>query len=216
MTVSTVLVSICLIMISLWYKDLLITALLAVIPILSSIYTIAQYNYEKNLSSTKTVVVVDTSGNRAVVTCTLKSFHPKRIFIDKAYLFVDSGKEQNGIYEFKHVLRHEYGDESCLVEKKMTSGGITCYNDINTEGKGLFCELPHLSSSTILYVDPNEEFSDDCVVQLEDGVYRAMFVVTFKNADCNCAMKHFIIDSNTGKTIEPASDTHLSQENKID
>jgi len=205
MAISTVLVSICLIFISLWDSDYLITALLAVIPILSSVYTLAQYSYEKNLSSTKTGVNVDVFGSRALITCTLRSSHPKRIFIDKAHLFIDSGEEQNGLYNFKHVLRHEYGEVSCLVEKKMTTGDIRCYQDINPEGNGLFCELPHLSSSTILYVDPNEEFSDDCVVKLQDGVYRAMFVVTFKNADCNCAMKHFIIDSTASNQEQQAS-----------
>ncbi len=83
----------------------------------------------------------------------------------------------------------------------MTAGTIRSYKDINPAGHGLFFELLHLSSATILYLDPNEEFSDDCVAKLEDGVYRAMFVVTFKNADCNCAMKNFIVDNNDKRSI---------------
>ncbi|MGV8017327.1 MAG: hypothetical protein AB2L26_03945 [Ignavibacteria bacterium] len=200
--ISIIVLSLFMIVISIWYKEHLITSFLAVIPIIISIYTLSQHYYEKNLSSTKTNVLVNSYGNKAIITCTLKSSHPKRLFIDKAYLFIDSGVQMDSVCKFKHVLKHEYGEISCQVEKKMTAGSIRSYKDINPDDNGIFHELSHLSSATILYLDPNEEFSDECVVQLEKGVYRAMFIVTFKNADCNCAIKHFFIDdSNNTKQI---------------
>jgi hypothetical protein len=206
--VTAIIVSSVLLMaVSFWFTSYLVTALLGVIPVLSFVYAIARHNYEKNLSSTRTGVVVNVCDNRAVITCTLNSSHPKRLFVNKAYLFVDAGKIQGRVYKFEHILRHEYGEVSCLVEKKITAGDITSYQDINPKGEGLFFELRHLSSATILYLDPDEEFSDDCVVELEDGVYRAMFVITFKNADCNCAMKHFIVGGNKkvmGSSTVPA------------
>jgi hypothetical protein len=117
------------------------------------------------------------------------------LFIDKAFLFIDKGIIDNGIYYFKHIICHEYGEELCVVAKKMESGGIRNYKDINPDGEGLFFEMLHLSAATILYLDINEEFSDDCVFELTEGVYRAMLVITFKNASCNCSIKSFIINS---------------------
>jgi hypothetical protein len=198
-TVSTVMVttiiilSFALIFVQIFFKSYFIPAFLCTVPILTLVHKIASDTYEKNLSSTKTSISVSSTTNNVVVTCTLKSFHPKRLFIDKAYLFIDTGILQEKIYKFKHILQHEYGETSCLIEKKMCNGDISCYKDINNESEGYFSELKHLSSSTILYLDTEEEFSDDIVFQLTPGVYRAMFVTTFKNADCNCAIKHFVV-----------------------
>lgn len=193
MTGAIIFVSLILAGVSIWFNSYLVTTLVMAAPALTLVYSYAQHNYEKNLSSTRTGIKVDTCGNRVVVTCSLRSSHPKRLFIDKAYLFIDSGDVIGGVYNFSHILKHEYGDAACLVEKKMSSNAIKSYQDINPGKNGYFVELKHLSSATILYLDPKEEFSDDCVVQLESGVYRAMFVTTFKNADCNCAIKHFIV-----------------------
>lgn len=186
--------SLLLIAVSIWFRDGLLAATFAVIPIIISAYTVAQSFYEKQLSSTKTNITVQSFGNKAIITCTLQSSHPKRLLIDKAYLFVDTGDFSGEVCKFKHILCHNYGEESCLIAKKMNQNGISTYQDINPDNpKGIFFELVHLSSATILYLDPHEEFSDECVLQLGEGVYRAMFIVTFKNADCNCATKHFFI-----------------------
>ena len=186
--------SLLLIAVSIWFRANLVTAILGVIPIFISVYTLTQHYYEKQLSSTRTSISVQSFGNKAIITCTLQSSHPKRLLIDKAYLFVDTGTYTDKICKFKHILCHQYGEESCLVEKKMSKNSISTYQDINPDNpNGIFFELLHLSSATILYLDPNEEFSDECVLDLPEGVYRAMFIVTFKNADCNCATKHFFI-----------------------
>lgn len=204
-TITIGVICVFLIVVSLYFKNNLIQAVLGSITIIVSIYSVAQHRYEKNLSSTKTNINVHSFEDKAIITCTLKSSHPKRLFIDKAYLFVDRPEsvENNSIQnncnkvcKFKHILRHEYGEVACLVEKQMTAGNIKSYNDINPDGNGVFFELMHLSSATILYLDPHEEFSDECVVELDRGVYRAMFIVTFKNADCNCSIKHFFVGEN--------------------
>jgi hypothetical protein len=196
-SIAILLLSLLLIIVSIWYRDHLITAILTVIPLFVTVYTLTQHYYEKQLSSTKTNISVQSFGNKAIINCTLQSSHPKRLFIDKAYLFVDTGNFSGKICNFKHILCHNYGEEGCLVEKKMAQNSISSYLDINPDdSNGIFFELKHLSSATILYLDPHEEFSDECVVELEEGVYRAMFVVTFKNADCNCAVKHFFIRNN--------------------
>lgn len=205
MAAAIVLLSVALMFVSFKYDDYLVTCLLGVAPILSLVYTIAKHHYEKNLSSTKTGLVLSVVGTRVVATCTLKSSHPKRLFINRAYLIVDSGEEKDGIFNFKHVLRHEYGELGCLVEKKISAGGINDYTELNPEGRGYVLELQHLSSATILYLDPNEEFSDDCTINLTPGVYRAMFVITFKNADCNCAMKHFVVNGTSAQAQPPHS-----------
>jgi len=191
--ITIVILCILLIVIWIWFNEILIPSIFSAIPIFISVYTISQHYYEKNLSSTKTSISVNTHEDKAIITCSLKSFHPKRLFIDKAYLFIDSEEPSGKVCKFKHILCHNYGEESCLIEKKMNANTIKNYHDINPDNDGIFFELLHLSSATILYVDPQEEFSDECVTQLTKGVYRAMFVVTFKNADCNCAIKHFII-----------------------
>ena len=193
MIMTIIILSLILIAIQLFFRTYFITAFLCTVPILTLVYKYALDSYENNLSSTKTSISVSTVVNNVVVTCTLKSFHPKRLLIDKAYLFVDTGALQDKMYKFKHILHHDYGENSCFIEKKMCAGDITCYRDINSDNDGYFSELKHLSSSTILYLDTDEEFSDDIVLQLEPGVYRAIFVTTFKNADCNCAIKHFVI-----------------------
>lgn len=205
MTITIAVLCLFLVVVSLYFKNNLIQALLGCVTVIVSIYTVSQHRYEKNLSSTRTNISVHSFENKAIITCTLKSSHPKRLFIDKAYLFVDLPESvehdriQNNcskVCKFKHILRHEYGEEACLVEKQMSTGNIKTYNDINPQGNGLFFELMHLSSATILYLDPHEEFSDECVVELAKGVYRAMFIVTFKNADCNCSIKHFFVGEN--------------------
>jgi len=193
MTIASIVLSLLLIVVSIWFSDFLVQALLAMVPILASIYTVTQNYYEKNLSSTRTNISINTHENEVIIACSIKSSHPKRLFVDKAYLFIDYGEQEEELFKFEHLLRHKHGEQSCLIEKKMCANQINCYKDINPSGKGHFFELVHLSSATILYIDPQEEFSDECVIQLPKGVYRAMFIITFKNADCNCAVSHFFV-----------------------
>lgn len=49
-----------------------------------------------------------------------------------------------------------------------------------------------LSKESRLFVDAGEEFSDEIVLKLKDGVYRAMMVwIPEGREDCACSVKYF-------------------------
>jgi hypothetical protein len=68
--------------------------------------------------------------------------------------------------------------------------------------------LKHLSSESILFMDPGEYFREDKMLELPiQGVYRATLVFTATNADCICTTRQFIVPgqsrSESGKRPRP-------------
>ena len=55
-------------------------------------------------------------------------------------------------------------------------------------------KLKHLSSETIMFIDPGEEFSEDVILHLNSGIYRVTAVWTSVKEDCICGTKQFIIE----------------------
>lgn len=54
-----------------------------------------------------------------------------------------------------------------------------------------------LSKESRLFVDAGEEFSDEIVLKLKDGVYRAMMVwIPEGKEDCACSVKYFEVKTN--------------------
>jgi len=72
---------------------------------------------------------------------------------------------------------------------------INRYNrKINTEEYHKIFVFDGLSKEARLYVDPGEQFSDELVVKLKPGIYRAMIIwIPEGNEDCACAVKYFNI-----------------------
>lgn len=54
--------------------------------------------------------------------------------------------------------------------------------------------MKHLSSETIMFVDPGEEFSEDVILKLSKGIYKATIVWTSVKEDCICCTKEFIME----------------------
>lgn len=144
---------------------------------------------------------VATHGTLARITCSFENTGMKRIIPKNVYLFVDQGKEKQGVLCFPFMLRHETGENDCVLSKRCKAGGLVEFphelrdkDEFANEYSHLVF-LKHLSSESILFVDPGEKFSEDAVLRLpKAGVYRATVVFTATNADCTCATRQFILD----------------------
>ena len=144
---------------------------------------------------------VEIRGNLANIACSYENVGTKRIIPKNVYLFIDQGVEnEDGTFEFPFILRHEVGEEDCVLGKRCKEGGLPCYpQDLRMSSmfESTYCNrllLKHLSSESIIYVDPGEKFSDSMTIRPPGkGVYRAMVVFTAVNADCCCTLKQFVI-----------------------
>jgi hypothetical protein len=143
---------------------------------------------------------VETNGFLARISCSYENLGTKQIIPKNVYLFVDQGVENEGIFQFPFMLKHEPGEYDCVLSKRCKAGGLLQFpKELQTEGKfkntyTLLISLKHLSSESILFIDPGEKFTEDTVIRLPDkGVYRASVVFTATNADCSCATRQFLI-----------------------
>lgn len=183
---------------SIYKEQYIVQASLAVVPILSTVYTVAKNIHDSKVSSSVVEMDIDIVSNIAILKCSVKSLYSKRIKVKDAFLFVDQGSERGSFFEFDYLLKHRNNERDCEVSKKCQTLKIKSYKDINSNTEGYFKKLEHLYPSTNLYIDPNEQFSDECSIKLKNGVYRAIFIVTFfDNIDCNCISKQFIIETHS-------------------
>jgi hypothetical protein len=141
-----------------------------------------------------------TNNENAIITCSIENLGRKRITPKNIYLLVDKGLLKNGVYEFSYLLKHEEGENDCNLSKRCKTGGLGCYPTdlVEDDFKDIYnklIKLKHLSTESILFIDPGESFSEDVVLVLsEPGVYRATVVWTAINEDCICSSKQFIIN----------------------
>lgn len=140
-----------------------------------------------------------TQGNYAIITCRIENCSKKRIVPQNIYLMIEAGIEKDGIIEFPYLLKHEEGEFDCVFASLCKRGGFTCLPDHLLEDcfKAQYrkiIKLKHLSSETIMFIDPGEEFSEDVTLKLEKGIYKATIVWTSVKEDCICGTKQFIIE----------------------
>lgn len=140
-----------------------------------------------------------TQGDYAVITCRIENCSKKRIVPQNIYLMVEAGIEKDGIIEFPYLLKHEEGEFDCVFASLCKHGGFTCLPEhlledgFKTQYRKII-KLKHLSSETIMFIDPGEEFSEDVTLKLNKGIYKATIVWTSVKEDCICGTKQFIIE----------------------
>ncbi len=138
-------------------------------------------------------------GDYAIITCRIENCSKKRIIPQNIYLMVEAGIERDGIIEFPYLLKHEEGEFDCVFASLCKQGGFTCLPDhlLEDSFKAQYrkiIKLKHLSSETIMFIDPGEEFSEDVTLKLSKGTYRATIVWTSVKEDCICGTKQFMIE----------------------
>ena len=138
-------------------------------------------------------------GEYVIITGRIENLSRKRIIPQNIYLMVESGIEKNGIAEFPYLLRHEEGEYDCVLSSLCRQGGFTrlpehiLEEEFKTQYRKII-KMKHLSSETIMFVDPGEEFSEDVILKLSKGIYKATIVWTSVKEDCICCTKEFIIE----------------------
>lgn len=147
----------------------------------------------------KISIEVMTTLKYADITCRISNCSKKRIVPQNIYLMVEEGVMSNNVAKFPYLLKHEQGEFDCVFATLCKNGGFTQLPEhlVESEYKDKFrkiIRLKHLSSETIMFIDPGEEFSEDTVVELKSGIYRATVVWTSVKEDCICGTKEFIIE----------------------
>ena len=147
----------------------------------------------------KISIETKTQGEYAIVTCRIENCSKKRIVPQNIYLMVEAGIEKDGIIDFPYLLKHEEGEFDCVFASLCKQGGFTCLPDhlLEDNFKAQYrkiIKLKHLSSETIMFIDPGEEFSEDVTLKLTKGIYKATIVWTSVKEDCICGTKQFIIE----------------------
>lgn len=173
-----------------------ITLFLTIAKIISSLAnSILKNNFQ---AKRKISLNIDTKVDFAIITCTIENCSKKRIIPQNIYMMIEEGILNNNTAEFPYLLKHEKGEFDCVFAKYCKNGGVSTFPDylIPSSYKNNFRKilpLKHLSSETIMFIDPGEEFSEDVVLKLKSGVYRITVVWTSVKEDCICCTKEFVI-----------------------
>ena len=158
-------------------------------------------NILKQSFTTKRKISIESKiqGEFIIITGRIENLSRKRIIPQNIYLMVESGIEKNGIAEFPYLLRHEEGEYDCVLSSLCRQGGFTrlpehiLEEEFKTQYRQII-KMKHLSSETIMFVDPGEEFSEDVILKLSKGIYKATIVWTSVKEDCICCTKEFIME----------------------
>lgn len=158
-------------------------------------------NILKQSFTTKRKISIESKiqGEYIIITGRIENLSRKRIIPQNIYLMVESGIEKNGIAEFPYLLRHEEGEYDCVLSSLCRQGGFTrlpehiLEEEFKTQYRQII-KMKHLSSETIMFVDPGEEFSEDVILKLSKGIYKATIVWTSVKEDCICCTKEFIME----------------------
>ena len=185
-------------------KNLTTNEIIATLAVLVGVFSIAfkfiDYILKQQYSSERQILInVEVKDEYAIVTCTLENMGKKRIIPKNVYLFIDEGIENDDYLKFPFCLKHEEGEDDCVLGKRCKGGGINSFpedllpEEFKTKYHKSF-KLQHLSREAILFIDPGEKFSEDLVLKLNNtGVYRVIAIWTAVNADCICANKQFVL-----------------------
>ena len=158
-------------------------------------------NILKQSFTTKRKISIESKiqGEYIIITGRIENLSRKRIIPQNIYLMVESGIEKNGIAEFPYLLRHEEGEYDCVLSSLCRQGGFTrlpehiLEEEFKTQYRQII-KMKQLSSETIMFVDPGEEFSEDVILKLSKGIYKATIVWTSVKEDCICCTKEFIME----------------------
>ena len=164
------------------------------------------------LGTLRVILDVKQSQNNTIFSCCIQNIGNTAIGLYNTFLFLDEGvfNPHNNLYEFPFLQKKYLGiegvaDEDCIGCAHCRKGDSTYpmqyphikqfYDEFRFEP---FCQcypLHHLSSNSILYMAPNESFTEELVVKLNKGVYRAilMCVPTPESCDCMCCNKCFVV-----------------------
>lgn len=147
---------------------------------------------------------IDTAKQHAIITCKVENCSKKRIVPQNIYMMIEEGIERDNVVEFPYLLRHEQGAFDCVFATLCKGGGFTHLPEhlLEESFKGKFrkiIRLKHLSSETIMFIDPGEEFSEDVLITLKPGCYRVTVVWTSVKEDCICGTKEFFIEETGGE-----------------
>ena len=157
---------------------------------------------------------------------TIQNVGNRRIATRFSNLYIDEGVARNTSpsavkYEFPFILEHKTdvnGRPDCILCTKLREKNTFQNENLSYPKDALACDtgrfdsifhtnipLRHLSDESIKYIDPQEKFSEDVVMQFKKaGVYRVTFIVlphendtdlkyNAHEADCQCATKQFYI-----------------------
>lgn len=185
-------------------KSMTINEVIASVALFVSLGTIVIKISEKILMqnfTAKRKILIETKiqGDYAIITCRIENCSNKRIVPQNIYLMVEAGIDENGIIKFPYLLKHEEGEFDCVFATLCKQGGFTCLPEhlLEDSFKNQYrkiIKLKHLSSETIMFIDPGEEFSEDVILKLSKGIYKATIVWTSVKEDCICGTKQFIIE----------------------
>lgn len=142
------------------------------------------------------------TGDNIVFSCGIHNVGDTPIGLNNTFLFVDEGiyNTDSHQYEFPFFQKKFLGitgvaDEDC-IGCALCRKGVAMYpmeyqhiKSFYTNLDKLFCRcypLPHLSSKSILYMAPKERFSEELVVKIPKGVYRAILICVPNQETCDC------------------------------
>lgn len=156
-------------------------------------------NNEKGLLQVS--LEVQSLGELTRFSCSIANVGIGDIAIGNTFLFIDQGifNKDNLSYMFPFIQKKFLGiegiaDEDCVACAQCKRNDATyplSYPHIHEFYKGTtaFCNcysLPHLSSQSILYMAPNERFTEEIMLNLNQGVYRAILVSVPCPDSCDC------------------------------
>ena len=157
-----------------------------------------RYSSKKQLSLSVSVqktkvIITSTIENKGTGRITPKSFY---LFINKGNLVTNKGYTE---YEFPNILKHECGEFDCSLAKKCKAARMEKIPDEllgeNFKNSLSICKIfNHIAADSVNFIDPGEIFSEDCIFELEPGVYRVILLGISVEADCMCAHKIFIVE----------------------
>ena len=133
--------------------------------------------------------------------CSISNIGSSNIELGNTFLFIDQGvfNEQDSSYKFPFLQKKFLGidgisDDDCIMSAQCKKDE-PIYPILYSHIIGFFGEtslfhncysLPHLSSKSILYMAPHEVFSEELILKLNAGVYRAILVSVPAPESCDC------------------------------
>lgn len=144
---------------------------------------------------------VQTLGELTRFSCSVSNVGVGDIALGNTFLFIDQGlfNEETQAYMFPFIQKKFLGiegiaDEDCVACAQCKKGEALyplSYSHVREFYKGntSFCNcysLPHLSSKSILYMAPKEMFTEELILKLYQGVYRAILVSVPRPGSCDC------------------------------
>ena len=201
------------ILVHLFISKLSTTEIIVIISLLVAVgrFTWIQCKRIKKSStaSNKSVALrVESEHGFTTITCKIANKDTRRIKPKYIYLFIEKGMQPKGEeidVKFPFLLCHQDDNSDCMLGARCkNSPKLTVFPDgivpkefMTIEcGKRFVISLDELCQTGRHYIDPGEEFAQDVVVKLQEGVYRATVIWTSEgDDDCICATKVFVVFS---------------------